>query len=131
MDVSGSNSNVTRLPYQAGRMTPAIDAITGKDAHKRTQPKELGTFDETHSILEAEVVNDDSSRPNRRFADTVQDTHFNASTLFMTQQLAQDHDITAPHSWESGHRRAVSAYLETDKLTMTILGPQETRMRLA
>jgi len=112
-------------------MTPAIDAITGKDAHKRTQPGKLDVFDDTHAILEAEAVNDDSARPNRRFADTVQDTHFNASTLFMAQQMAQDHDVSAPHSKESGHRRAVSAYLETDKLTMTILGPQETRMRLA
>ena len=131
MDVSGSNSNVTRLPYQAGRMTPAIEAITGKEIHKRTQPGGLDVFDETHSILQAEAVNDDSARPNRRFSDTVQETHFNASTLFMTQQIAQDHDVSAPHSWESGHRRAVSAYLETDKLTMTIFGPQETRMRLA
>lgn len=131
MDVSGSNSNVTRLPYQAGRMTPAIEAITGKEIHKRTQSAELGDFDETHAILEAEAVNDDSARPTRRFSDTVQETHFNASTLFMAQQMAQDHDAGAPHSKESGHRRAVSAYLETDKLTITIFGPQETRMRLA
>ncbi|USG61106.1 hypothetical protein NBZ79_18275 [Sneathiella marina] len=131
MEVSGSNSNVTRLPDQARRMTPAIEAVTGKETHKRTQPGGLDVFDETHSILEAEVVNDDSARPNRRFADTVQDTHFNASTLFMTQQLAQDLNNAAPDSWESGHRRAVSAYLETDKLTMTIFGPQEIRMRLA
>jgi hypothetical protein len=131
MEVSGSNSNVTQLPYQARRMTPAIDALTGKETHKRTQPGELDVFDEKHSILEAEVVNDDSSRPNRRFADIVQDSHFNASTLFMTQQLAQDHNSIAPHSREYGARRAVSAYLATDKLTMTILGPQDIRMRLA
>lgn len=131
MEVSGSNSNVTRLPYQAGRMTPAIEALTGKETHKRTQPGGLDVYEETHSILEAEIVNDDSARPSRRFADTVQETHFNASTLFMTQQMAQDHDVTAPHSRESGARRAVSAYLATDNLTMTIMGPQETRMRLA
>jgi hypothetical protein len=131
MEVSGSNSNVTRLPYQARRMTPAIDAITGKETHKQTQPGELGVFDETHALLEAEVVAEDSARPNRRFADTVPETHFNASTLFMTQQMAQDHDMSTPHFRATGHQRAVSAYVETDNLTMTILGPQDIRMRVA